>query len=137
MRSDFSAGGVVTDAGGRVAIIRTTSASGEPVWGLPKGHRKNHEDAPTTAVRETQEETGLIVRLQAPEPAGSIEYTFVASDGEAVHKRVDFYRMEAVGGDPSLHDHEVEEVALLPLGEAKDRLTFENERRLVEDVLGS
>ena len=98
MRSDFSAGGVVTDAAGRVAIIRTTSAIGDQVWGLPKGHLKKDEDALAAAVRETQEETGLIVRLTATEPAGSIEYSFIARDGQRVEKRVDFYRMEAVGG---------------------------------------
>ena len=136
MRSDFSAGGVVTDSAGRVAVIRTNSPGGEPVWGLPKGHLKKREDAPTAALRETQEETGLVVRLTAPEPAGTIEYSFLAADGEEVHKRVAFYRMEAVGGDPTRHDDEVAEVALLSPAEASERLTFENERRLVSDLLG-
>ena len=136
MRSDFSAGGVVTDAAGRVAIIRTTGPGGDPVWGLPKGHLKKREDAPAAAIRETQEETGLAVRLVAPEPSGFIEYSFLTAGGERVNKRVDFYRMEATGGDPSHHDEEVAEVALLPVAEALDRLTFENERRLVIDLLG-
>ena len=136
MRSDFSAGGVVTDAAGRVAIIRTTSAIGDQVWGLPKGHLKKDEDALAAAVRETQEETGLMVRVMATEPAGSIEYSFVARDGQRVDKRVDFYRMEAVGGDPTRHDDEVEEVVLLPPATAREWLTFDNERRLLQEVLG-
>jgi ADP-ribose pyrophosphatase YjhB (NUDIX family) len=136
MRNDFSAGGVVTDAAGRVALIRRTGPDGEPVWGLPKGHLKNGETAPLAAVRETQEETGLLVQAHAGGPAGSIEYSFVSEDGERIYKRVDFYRMEAVGGDPARHDDEVDEVALLTVAEAVERLTFANERRLLDDILG-
>jgi 8-oxo-dGTP pyrophosphatase MutT (NUDIX family) len=135
MRNDFSVGGVVTDPAGRVAIIRTTGPDGEPVWGLPKGHLKRGETAPHAAVRETQEETGLLVRACGDGPAGSIEYSFVSAQGDAVHKRVDFYRMEAVGGDPNRHDDEVEEVALLTVADAVERLTFPNERRLLADLL--
>ena len=136
MRNDFSAGGVVTDAAGRVAVIRTAGPNGEPVWGLPKGHLKKDETARDAAIRETQEETGLLVQADPGGPAGSIAYSFVARDGERVNKRVDFYRMQAIGGDPAKHDHEVLEVAVLPPAEARQRMSYENERRLLDAVLG-
>ena len=136
MRTDFSVGGIATDASGRVAIIQTVDGRGATRWGLPKGHPKQGEDFVTAAMRETQEETGLLVELLDAEPAGSIEYRFNRSDGEAVHKRVDFYRMEVVGGDISAHDDEVSEVALLPPSEASSRLSYANERSLLLDVLG-
>ena len=135
MRTDFSVGGVVTDPDGRVALIRTTSLKGALVWGLPKGHPKAGEAALAAAVREVQEETGLRVIVTIPEPAAGINYSFVGKDGERVHKRVDFYRMDAVGGDPSDHDNEVDQVALLDPIEARARLTYENERAALDSAL--
>lgn len=135
MRNDFSVGGVVTDQEGRVALIRTTNLGGDPVWGLPKGHPKKDEAAPAAAVREVQEETGLIVEAPAAGPVSSIDYWFVARDGVRVHKRVDFYRMQAIGGDPALHDDEVEEVALLSPEEGRALLTYDNERAALDAAL--
>lgn len=132
MRNDFSVGGVAVDSDGRVALIRTTSLKGNLVWGLPKGHPKAGEDAVQAAVREVEEETGLRVAVPGAVPTAEIDYWFVAGDGEKVHKRVEFYRMEVVGGDPADHDNEVEEVALLEPAEARARLTYENERAVLD-----
>jgi 8-oxo-dGTP diphosphatase len=128
-------GGVVTDSRGRVALIRTINLQGAPVWGLPKGHPKPGELPLAAALREVREETGLEVTAVGDQPAAGIDYWFVARDGERVHKRVDFYRMEAVGGDPSEHDDEVEEVALLDHAAARARLTYPNEQGVLDDAL--
>ncbi len=135
MRNDFSVGGVVTDKDGRVALIRTTSLKGKLVWGLPKGHPETGEDGVQAAVREVQEESGLEVTVSVDVPAATIDYWFVDGAGEKVHKRVEFYRMDAVGGDPADHDDEVEEVALLEPAEARHRLTYSNERTVLDQSL--
>lgn len=49
-----AAGGLVSDAGGRVLMIRRNG-----LWDLPKGHQEPGEDIKVTAVREVSEETGL------------------------------------------------------------------------------
>ena len=136
MRNDFSAGGVVTDGAGRVALIRTTSLTGDRVWGLPKGHLRKGESPETAAVREAQEETGLRVEVDAARLTASIEYAFEDKQGERVHKQVVFYRMMAVGGDTADHDTEVHEAILLPLSEARRRLTYDNERAVLDMLLG-
>lgn len=136
MRTDFSAGGVVTDGAGRVALIRTTSLTGDPVWGLPKGHPKTGESPEATAVREAEEETGLRVEVDATGPTASIEYRFLDKRGQQVHKRVIFYRMVAVGGNTADHDAEVHDAVLLPRAEARRRLTYENERAVLDELLG-
>ena len=134
MRNDFSVGGVVLDDRGRVALIRTTDASGAAVWGFPKGHPKRSETPVETAKREVREETGLEVELDADHPLRTITYFFEGGDGQRVHKRVDFYLMRSTGGDISDHDHEVEEVVLLAPEEARERLTYENEQVLLDDL---
>ena len=136
MRNDFSVGGVVTDPEGRVALIRTTSRAGTVVWGLPKGHLKRGERDLEAAQREVEEETGLAVVFHEPLVVAHIDYWFVAHDGERVHKRVDFYRMLAVGGSPDDHDEEVEEVALLEPPAARATLTYDNEKKVLDEVLG-
>ncbi|MDH3606794.1 MAG: NUDIX domain-containing protein, partial [Acidimicrobiia bacterium] len=103
--------------------------------GLPKGHPKKNELVVSAAAREVQEETGLLVTVSSDTPAASIDYWFVAPDGEKVHKRVEFFRMEAVGGNPADHDDEVEEVALLAPAEARRRLTYDNERAVLDQAL--
>ena len=97
--------------------------------------RKADETPVVAAAREVREETGLEVTVPVDVPAASIDYWFVAADGEKVHKRVEFFRMEAVGGDPADHDDEVEEVALLDPQEARQRLTYENERAVLDQAL--
>lgn len=135
MRNDYSAGGIVIDPAGNVAVIRTTNLKGEPVWGLPKGHPAKGEKARDAARREAQEETGLIVEADGELPATAVDYWFVDRSGERVHKRVEFWLMRSVGGSVDDHDHEVDEVALLAPDEAVERLSYENEKKALRRAL--
>ena len=135
MRNDFSAGGVTTDSQGRVALIRTKNLRGQLVWGVPKFHPEPGEKPRDAARREVEEETGLTVEVIGSKPCSTVEYWFVDRSGERVHKRVDFYRMRQIGGDPANHDNEVEEVALITPAEALERLTYANERAALADAL--
>lgn len=137
MRNDYSVGGVVVDDHGRIVLIRTRTRGGDTVWGLPKGHPKKGESPAETAKREVEEETGLHVSVVGNAPVGTVEYWFEAKNGEHVHKRVDFYLMRAVGGDPFNHDGEVEEVALLAAAEARSRLSYPNERVMIDNALAN
>lgn len=125
---DVSAGGVAFrhgPAGVEVVLVGRT----EPErWVLPKGTPNRGESLDQTAVREVAEETGIQVRLIRP--LHDIHYWFVLQ-GVRHYKTVHFYLMEAVGGDTSLHDHEYDEAAWFPIGEAQRRLSFTNERTVV------
>ena len=135
MRFDYSAGGIVVDGDGRIAVIRTSNLKGEMVWGLPKGHPKKDESGKSAALREVAEETGLEVECDTELPATSVQYWFVDKGGERVKKQVDFWLMRATGGDVRNHDDEVTEVALLAAAQAVERLTYGNEKKAVEAVL--
>ncbi len=102
----------------------------EKLWGLPKGTPNADESLEETAIREVQEETGLLVRRSRP--LGTIEYWFTAA-GVRYHKRVHHWLMEPVGGDVADHDHEYDDVVWMPIERAHSAATYENERRIIAE----
>ncbi len=131
---DFSAGGIVRDPAGRIAVIKTQPGAGSQVWGLPKGHPKKGEATLEAALRETAEETGLMVEPVPDTAPGLIDYWFVDGAGERIHKRVEFYLMRSIGGDITAHDDEVSEVRWVTVDEAMELLTYENEKTMLAEL---
>jgi 8-oxo-dGTP diphosphatase len=68
-RVQVGVGAVVVDDG-KLLVMRRAGAHGAGMWGLPGGHQEYGESPEGTAVRETQEETGLLVR-----PAARLGFT--------------------------------------------------------------
>jgi 8-oxo-dGTP diphosphatase len=78
------AGAIVHDAAGRLLVVRRGREPGRGLWSLPGGRCEPGEDAAAAAVRETYEETGLVVtadrlvgRVERPGPGG---VTYVIDD---------------------------------------------------------
>ena len=131
---ETSAGGLVLDRSGevpRAALIARHDKRGRLVWSLPKGHVEAGETPADAAVREVEEETGIIGRVLAP--LGTIDFWFVA-DQRRVHKTVHHFLLEAVGGELSDADIEVVAVAWYPLPEVAEALAYADERRLIDRV---
>lgn len=131
---ETSAGGLVVsrrDDHPRAALIARHDRRGRLVWSLPKGHIEAGETVEDAAVREVEEETGILGRLIAP--LGTIDFWFVAED-RRVHKTVHHFLLEARSGTLSDADLEVAEVAWVPLDELSERLGYSDERRLVSGV---
>ena len=91
-------------------------------------HIEAGETAEQAAVREVEEETGIIGCVVAP--LGTIDFWFVAED-RRVHKTVHHFLLRATGGELSDEDIEVSEVAWVPLAELESRLAYADERRLI------
>ena len=127
-----SAGGVVhrsVDGRHEIVILHRRV----PVlWALPKGTPDSGETLEETALRETREETGLEVEIEAP--IGSIRYFFVRGSTR-FHKVVHFFVMRPIGGALELHDREFDEVRWAPVAEGLALLTHATERSMVEKAL--
>ena len=99
------------------------------LWALPKGTPDSGETLEETALRETREETGLEVEIEAP--IAAIRYFFVRGSTR-FHKTVHFFLMRPVGGALELHDREFDEARWATIPEALALLTHATERSVVE-----
>ena len=124
-----SAGGVVyrTEAG-RLEIVLVRRRQ-PPLWALPKGTPDSGETLAETAIRETREETGLLVEIE--EPISAITYFFVHGRTR-FHKTVHFFLMHPIGGRLEDHDHEFDEVRWVQIDEALRVMTHATERGVVQ-----
>lgn len=128
---EYSAGGLIFNDNGEVAIIARHSRSGHLEWCLPKGHIEKGETPEQTAVREVHEETGIKGKVTGS--IATIDYWFTG-DNQRVHKLVHHFVLRQVSGhltvtgDP---DHEAEDAAWVPFHELPTVLSYPNERRIV------
>lgn len=117
---------------GESVLILVCQHSQHHGWVFPKGFIGDHvvgESKEDTALRETQEETGIIGKILEPLPEITYMYEM---DGEKHQKTVYYYIMESVGGDIKNHDWEMENVEWLPIEEVENRLTFTSDKTVWE-----
>ncbi|HEY2739122.1 MAG TPA: NUDIX hydrolase [Thermoanaerobaculia bacterium] len=121
-----SAGGLVVHSA-RILLIATQKGRR---WQLPKGHIEEGETPEQAAIREVREETGVTGRVVAPLPG--VEYWFVERGPCRVHKKVDYFLLDYVGGHSMNFDpEEVSGTGWFSWEAGIARLTFENERKVV------
>lgn len=125
-----AAGGVVLREDGDGVEVLVVHRVRHDDWSLPKGKLDPGEDALTAACREVREETGVDVEVDGKLPEVRYEV-----DGQP--KRVRWYRMRAVAGDPAARpaDHEVDVAAWWPVEDALRRLTYAHDRDLLAGSL--
>jgi 8-oxo-dGTP pyrophosphatase MutT (NUDIX family) len=124
-----SAGGVVHRTVDGETEILLVHRRAPVLWALPKGTPDSGETIEETALRETREETGIEVEIEAP--LSAIRYFFVRGTTR-FHKTVHFFLMRPVGGAIELHDGEFDEVRWARVGEALALMNHATERSVVE-----
>jgi 8-oxo-dGTP pyrophosphatase MutT (NUDIX family) len=122
-RAPTHAGGIVLRPSPTGPLFLVVQASRDPAqWVLPKGHVEAGETLEETAVRELREEAGVDGDIVAT--VGDAD--FVAPRGR-VHTRFFLMRHRA-----DVEASELRAIAWLPYEQARARLSFDDQRRLLE-----
>jgi 8-oxo-dGTP diphosphatase len=114
-----AAGGIVV-RDGRVLLVHRPKYDD---WSFPKGKLEDGETWEEGALREVQEEAGLSCTIG--EEVGRTHYVVLQGP-----KEVRYFRMTC-DGEPQAQN-EVDEVRWVPLDDARDLLTHERDRLLLE-----
>jgi 8-oxo-dGTP diphosphatase len=119
----LAAGGLVRKDG-QIAVVHRPRYDD---WSLPKGKLDEGEGFEDGALREVEEETGLRCRITGT--LGDTSY----HDRKDRAKLVRYYEMAPESGEFAPND-EVDELRWLPPGEARELLTYDFDRELVDKV---
>jgi bis(5'-nucleosidyl)-tetraphosphatase len=102
-------------------------------WDFPKGHVERGEELTQTALRELQEETGIVDARIVPGFSHEIEYFFRNRRKELIHKSVWFCLAETAASDVRLSDEHVG-YAFLSIEPALKRLTYPSARSILREA---
>ncbi len=125
-----AAGGVVMRLGPEGLEVVLVHRPAYDDWSFPKGKLEPGEDEATAALREVEEETALVCRLE--DDLGAVTYV----DGRGRPKIVRYWRMAAPEGAEPAASHEVDDARWIRLDEAGRRLTYRHDRALLGRVTG-
>jgi 8-oxo-dGTP diphosphatase len=120
-----AAGGIVWrgDENGPAEIVLVHRPAYDD-WTFPKGKLHPGESEEEAALREVEEETGLLCQLGAD--LGTTSY----SDSRGRPKVVRYWEMTAVSGSVS-PANEIDDARWVPLGAADDLLTYDRDLELL------
>jgi 8-oxo-dGTP pyrophosphatase MutT (NUDIX family) len=111
--------------------------AGNPSWRLPKGCIEEGESSKEAAIRETREETGCLGEIVTE--LDDIQYWYTRRDDQGersrIQKKVDFYLMAYQNGHVSNHDNEVDEAAWFSFAEALKTISYDAERRVLQEAI--
>lgn len=102
-------------------------------WGFPKGHPNSGETALQTAARELYEETQLKLTRLISEDSLTESYHF-EKNGKQIHKIVEYF-FALVEGKAKVDGQEVLEGAWLSLPAAKERISFAESKKILDEAI--
>lgn len=132
MPHELSAGAVIFRHRQEIEFLLLRHPGGH--WDFPKGHVEEGESDLQAATREVNEETGLPASELRVHPGflATNKYSF-RRGRQAVQKTVRFFLMEALSGDVRLSDEHTG-YAWLPVRDAREQITYENAKRILEQA---
>ena len=102
-------------------------------WGFPKGHKKKNESHQETALRELQEETGIIPNTLEDNLIFTERYRIPKKRGTDIMKKVVYYISKVPNTKVLLQTTELKQYAWCTLDEAREKL-IENRIKILERI---
>jgi 8-oxo-dGTP pyrophosphatase MutT (NUDIX family) len=116
-----------------VLLVAQYQTNGGTFWGFPKGHAEPGESNQAAAVRELHEETGQTVTALAAERPFLQMYSF--RHGETtVDKTVTYWIATVSATTTTIDATEISETRWCAHQEARELLTYENTKRILDEV---
>lgn len=135
VKREYSAGGVVYRKDGDETLWLVIQPEGDEHWShdrwqFPKGMIEPGEKATQTALREVEEETGVIASLQ--EKIDSIRIFFYDEEKNRIFKTITFYLMEYSKEGKRVEDGEkMGQIVWLKEEDALSKLTYKTEKEML------
>ncbi len=126
MKKEKAAGCIIIKEG-KVLLILQKDGN---FWGFPKGHLEEGETEIEAAKRETLEETGLEVEIDASK---RYETNYIVRD--EIDKTSVFYLAKVKAGRLKKQEEEVEEIKWFDLKEAIEKITYDNLKEIFKQAL--
>lgn len=127
-----SAGGVpyrIADNKIEVVIFWNSFFPDQEKWFLPKGWLDKGETAEEAAIREVQEEAGVVATPEVK--IETVNYKF-KWEGKLIDKTVDYFLMKYVCGKPEDHGYEAKEARWFDIDQAIEKLDRPNEKKILK-----
>ena len=125
IKKEKSCGSLIIDDG-KILLIKDNRGN----WQFPKGHIEGNETEEQTAIRETKEETNLDVKVDV-----SKRYINHYITDTNIDKTVILFKAEKIGGKEKAQESEIQEVQWVPIKEAMEKLTFDNTKEILKQLL--
>jgi 8-oxo-dGTP pyrophosphatase MutT (NUDIX family) len=122
-----AAGGVVVQPGEHGMEVLLVHRPRYDDWSFPKGKALPGESDEECALREVEEETGLLCELRGELPATTYR------DARGRPKRARYWLMRPVAGELAFR-HEVDDGVWLPVAKARERLTYPRDLAVIADL---
>jgi len=133
MKRQFSAGGVVYKEEDGNTFWLLVQPKDTDRWQFPKGCIEPGEKASEAALRETEEEAGVIGEII--EKIEGVSWWFV-ENGEKIFKTTTYFLMKLKENTGQIDKKEIERAVWFPFEEAKENLTFGSSKKILGRAQG-
>lgn len=126
---------VCPQQGGLFLLVQNAAEDGSPDhWGFPKGHPQEFEYKVNTALRELEEETGLLPDELAKDEIFQESYEYESEEGRVDKRNTYYLALFAEPREPEGKTEEVLETRWVSFEEAKELMQYQSTRDVLTEA---